>query len=434
MDGFKRPQRTQPPRPPSPAPNRVLPRPVELDEARLPAVGSPDRQSAWGEDAVSTSSSRPVQSKSRSPKKRSLFVKVLAVLFGAILLAGGALAVWYFQGIAPKNMSDTTEYKVVINPGISVGYVAQRLESRGIIKDKMAFEIYARLSGKANTLKEGTCKVRASQSASEILDVLSKGCNEFKIVTFFPGATIEQPHYKPAHAELDQTMYIKYRLSQAGYTNDAIAAALTRDYSGPLFEGKPAGTTLEGYIYGETYFVDVDASAQDVLQVTFNQMYSDMQKNQLPDRYKQQGLNMYQAITLASIVQRELNCEGKPEENGRKERCYQYQRTIAQIFLKRLKEGISLGSDVTFIYAADMKGVVPTVDINSPYNTRIHTGLPPGPIASPGLLALKAVANPSNTDYLFFIAGDDGLIYFAKDQAGHEQNIQKYCQKLCNEL
>lgn len=146
------------------------------------------------------------------------------------------------------------------------------------------------------------------------------------------------------------------------------------------------------------------------------------------------GLSLYQAITLASIVQRELNCEGKPTEGGRQERCYTYQRTIAQIFLKRLRENISLGSDVTFIYAADIMGVAPSVTIDSPYNTRIHTGLPPGPIGAPGILALRAVANPTSTDYLFFIAGDDGLIYFASDQAGHEANIAAHCQKLCNEL
>lgn len=136
---------------------------------------------------------------------------------------------------------------------------------------------------------------------------------------------------------------------------------------------------------------------------------------------------------MASIVQRELNCEGKPTEE-RKNRCYGYQQSIAQVFLKRYKEGISLGSDVTFIYAADKMGVTPTVDLESPYNTRNRVGLPPGPIASPGELALQAVANPSNTDYLFFIAGDDGLIYFANDVAGHEANIKNHCQVLCSEL
>jgi UPF0755 protein len=228
-------------------------------------------------------------------------------------------------------------------------------------------------------------------------------------------------------------MYIKYRLRQAGFSDAQITAALNKTYQGPVFDAKPAGTSLEGYIYGETYYVDTDATAEQVLQMTFDQMYKDLQANGLPQKFANQGLTMYEAITLASIVQRELNCEGKPTEE-RKERCYGYQRTIAQIFLKRLKEGGMLGSDVTFIYAADMLGVAPTVDIDSPYNTRIHAGLPPGPIAAPGLLALKAVGNPTDTDYYFFIAGDDGLIYFAKDLAGHEANIKNHCQQLCNEL
>jgi UPF0755 protein len=78
--------------------------------------------------------------------------------------------------------------------------------------------------------------------------------------------------------------------------------------------------------------------------------------------------------------------------------------------------------------------VTPTVDLDSPYNTRRYAGLPPGPIASPGLHALLAVANPSETDYLYFIAGDDGLIYFANTEAEHNKNIKNHCQQLCSEL
>ena len=158
-----------------------------------------------------------------------------------------------------------------------------------------------------------------------------------------------------------------------------------------------------------------------------------VQKNDLVAKYKAQGLDLYQGVTLASIIESEVDCEDKPTPE-RKERCYQYQRTIAQIFLKRLRENVSLGSDVTFIYAANQAHVAPTVDIDSPYNTRLHAGLPPGPISSPGELGLKALANPSDTDYLYFIAGDDGLIYFAKTDAEHQQNIKNHCQKGCGAL
>ena len=206
-------------------------------------------------------------------------------------------------------------------------------------------------------------------------------------------------------------MHVRYRLQEFGYSESQVESALSKQYSGPLFADKPAGTSLEGYIYGETYYVDPGAAPEVVLQTTFDEMYKQLTRYALPSKFTSQGLNLYQAITLSSIVQRELNCEGKPTE-ARKETCFQYQRSIAQVFLKRLHEGISLGSDVTFIYAADMRGVTPTVDIDSLYNTRIHTGLPPGPIASPGIHALRAVADPSATDYLFFIAGDDGCLLY----------------------
>lgn len=377
------------------------------------------------------------------PKKKRKLWKVLGLTFAdTILLAalGGLLGWnWYNDQLKPADSSDNSDQQVQIVKSATFAYVAEKLEERGIIRNKTAFQLYAQISGKASAVKEGTCVVHKSQSSQEILDVLTKGCNEFKSITFYPGGTIEKPLYKPDHAQLDQTMYVKYVLAKAGYSESDIAKALSVNYDSPLFEGRPAGATLEGYVFGETYHVAPNATAEKVLQTSFDEMYKQISAEGLPDKFKAQGLDMFQAITLASIVQRELNCEGKNNPDGtrneaRTQRCYQYQRTIAQIFLKRLREDDVLGSDVTFIYAADMQGVFPTVNIDSPYNTRINKGLPPGPIAAPGLLALKAVGNPTDTDYHFFIAGDDGLIYFAKTVAEHEENIKNYCQKLCNEL
>ncbi len=458
MDGFKRPERSAsqpvPPRPPQP--DRSLP-PVRRLPTPVPAVSPYQRpqpprqlptppQSVNPEQAYSVPAPEPqplegmplvLTEPAATPKRRhSRWRKLLLVTIATlIILVGlaGAAAVWFREQLRPVDPSDTSVQKVEVKAASSFRSVATMLEQRRIVRNAAAFETYAELQGKRSGLKEGTCKLTRAETADEILAKLTSGCHDFVSVTFYPGATIEKPLYKPADAVLDQTMYVKYRLAKAGFSEEQIAAALGKTYSGPLFADKPAGTSLEGYVFGETYYVDEGATAEQVLQTAFDQMYSDIQKNDISAKFNQQGLNLYQGITLASIVQRELNCEDKPTPE-RKDRCYQYQRTIAQIFLKRLRAGVSLGSDVTFIYAADMKGVAPTVNIDSPYNTRIHPGLPPGPIASPGLLALKAVADPTPTDYMFFIAGDDGLIYFATDQAGHEANIKNHCQKLCSEL
>jgi UPF0755 protein len=382
-------------------------------------------------DEQAAISSVPDLSLTPPPKRRHPIRWIIIGVLILLLVGGGVGFIWYEDMLGPVNIRATDEISVEVAQGETSSQIGAKLESLHLIQSPLAFEWYVRTSGL--TLKAGTCRLTQAQPVRDIVKKLSDGCHDFKSVTFYPGATIEKPIYVSPSATIDQTMYVKYRLQQAGFSDTDIATALNKSYTGELFAGKPAGTSLEGYVFGETYYVKPDATAEETLQAAFDQFDKIIQQDDLVNKFQQQGLNLYQGITLSSIVQRELNCEGKPTEE-RKQRCYGYQQTIAQIFLKRLKEGISLGSDVTFIYAADMMGVTPTVDIASPYNTRIHTGLPPGPIAAPGELALKAVANPSNTDYLFFIAGDDGLIYFARTQAEHEANIKTHCQQLCNEL
>ena len=122
---------------------------------------------------------------------------------------------------------------------------------------------------------------------------------------------------------------------------------------------------------------------------------------------------------MASIVQKEVS---DPSD----------QRQVAQVFLKRLKEGTVLGSDVTFLYIAKKEGRSPSVNDPSPYNTRKNGGLPPGPIANFHLSALQAVANPASGDFLYFVAGDDGKTYFSRTEAEHDANVAAHCKKLCH--
>jgi UPF0755 protein len=410
MDGFKRPRRQQP--------HQAQPTSLVEREDQLPELD------------IAHSQPLPLETSKRHISRKALLI--ISILLGIILLVGSGFF-WLQSQLSAVDKSNNSPQKIEVKEGSAFSFVASRLQERGLIKNAVAFDIYARMSGKRNAIQAGTCTLTPSETSTEILDKLTSGCHDFKSITFYPGATIEQPLYKPKGSTLDQTLYVKNMLKTAGFTDGQITTALEKSYSGPLFADKPANTTLEGYVFGETYYVDTDATAEKVLQTAFDQMYKIVQRNNLVAGYKSQQLNLYQGITLASVVQSELDCEDKKTPE-RKERCYQYQRTIAQIFLKRLREGTSLGSDVTFIYAANKQHIAPTVTIDSPYNTRLHPGLPPGPISSPGELALKAVANPTDTDYLFFIAGDDGLIYFAKTDAEHQKNIKNHCQIGCGEL
>ncbi len=154
-----------------------------------------------------------------------------------------------------------------------------------------------------------------------------------------------------------------------------------------------------------------------MLEHIFELYYEEVVNNNLVEGFKQQGLNLYEGITLASIIQRESIGGDEPQ--------------IAQVFYLRLSIDMPLGSDVTYQYIADKMGVTRDTNLDSPYNTRRYPGLPPGPIAVPGIAALKAAANPAEGDYLYFLSGDDDITYFSRTLEGHEQNIVEHCQKKC---
>lgn len=428
MDGFKRQNGQQ--FNSQPNNNRQVP---PLGAVPRPAPRAIDPNQPMGQKAnISLNSDHDTTSQKVSKKKRRLrrwmIILIAIMMFLAAVFA--ALFKWYEMQLKPVS-SDNNKVSVTVEDGSSVSVVANTLASKNLIRNRLAFEVYVRLNNK-NSIKAGTCMIAPSESVADIVNRMNNGCHDFKTITFYPGGTLESSKYKASQSSdgVDKTS-VRYIFRQAGYSDDEISNAFKAKYDSPLFADRPSGSSLEGYVFGETYQFTGDATAKDVLQTVFNHMYKVVQKNDLVNKFKAQGLTLYQGLTMASIVERELGCEDKPTVE-RKNRCYQYQRGIAQVFIARYKKNMQLGSDVTFIYAADKAGVKPKVDIDSPYNTRKHTGLPPTPIATPGELSLKAVADPAPGDNLFFIAGDDGLIYFAKTDEEHKNNIDKYCQKLCS--
>ena len=398
-----------------------------------PAPRAIDPNQPMGQKAnISLNSDHDAASQKVSKKKRCLR-RWMIILIAVMVFLTAVFAVlfkWYEMQLKPFS-SDSNKVSVTVEDGSSVSVVANTLASKNLIRNRLAFEVYVRLNNK-NSIKAGTCMIAPSESVADIVNRMNNGCHDFKTITFSPGGTLESSKYQASQSSdgVDKTS-VRYILRQAGYSDDEISNAFKAKYDNPLFADRPSGSSLEGYVFGETYQFTGDATAKDVLQTVFDHMYKVVQKNDLVNKFKAQGLTLYQGLTIASIVERELGCEDKPTVE-RKNRCYQYQRGIAQVFITRYKKNMQLGSDVTFIYAADKAGVKPKVDIDSPYNTRKHTGLPPTPIATPGELSLKAVADPAPGDNLFFIAGDDGLIYFAKTDEEHKNNIDKYCQKLCS--
>jgi UPF0755 protein len=348
------------------------------------------------------------------PRKKGILRLIMWIVAGLvavliILLTIGLI--WYNNLLRP--VSDDTQQLIPLTVvvGATPSDIGRQLHDAGLIQSVTAFDIYTRLSDTRGTLQAGSYRLSPSESTPEIVKHLTNGKVDQFSITFLPGATLAD------HRQV---------LIDAGYSATEVDSALNASYDSPLFSGKPATASLEGYIYGETYSFGTGASAVDILQYTFDQFASVVADNNLVDLFTRQGLTLYQGITLASIIQREVSSSSGATTPSSD------QKQVSQVFHTRLSSGMPLGSDVTFIYAAKLLGVEPISTLDSPYNTRIIVGLPPGPISSPGLTALIATASPAPGDYVYFVAGDDGKTYFGRTLSEHESNVAKYCTVECN--
>ena len=339
--------------------------------------------------------------KKKSPLKKILLLSGIGVVV-LLLLAVLSAWIWYQTQLSAVGSDANEHVKVTIVSGTNPNDIAELLEEKKVIRSSAAFGIYTRLSGTRDLLQAGTYRLSPADSTSEIVEHLVSGTVDTFDITFYPGATLKE----------NRAVLIK-----AGYSEQEVDTALNATYTSPLFDTKAAGSDLEGYIYGDTYKFGAGATVQDILQYTFDTFASAIEENGLVAKFKAQGLSLYEGIIMASIVQRESG--GNDEAQ------------IASVFYNRLAIGMELGSDVTYQYIADKLGVPRDTNIDSKYNTRRYAGIPPGPIAAPGIKALLGVANPSDTEYLFFLSGDDDVTYYATDLAGHERNIADHCKIKC---
>lgn len=218
---------------------------------------------------------------------------------------------------------------------------------------------------------------------------------------------------------------IREHLIEVGYSATEIDAALAADYDFDFLAERPEGASLEGYLFGETQQFYEDTPVTEVIEFYLTEMQEAITENDLEAKFADQGLTLHEGITLASVVQKESPTPEMP--------------TVAQVFLTRLYAGIPLGSDVTVSYALDEldperdshSDNQSALGVDSCYNTRLYAGLPCGPISNPGLEALLAVAEPADTEYLYFLTGDDGLMYYSYTEEEHNENAALHCQDLC---
>ena len=345
----------------------------------------------------------------RDFKKPRRFWRSWPAVIGVVLVlaAGGFWAAhsWYTRNLGAVNSSSTQTVPFTVDSGSTVHEIGLNLKKADLIRSSQAFDTYVRSRELFNKLQAGTYKLSQSMSTPQIVDKMVKGDVATNLLAIPPGKTIKQ---------------IRQAFKNAGYNDAELDIALSPlTYAGhPALTSLPADATLEGMLYPDSFQKAANTPAERIIRESLDEMQKHLTAD-ITTGFAAQGLTTYQGITLASIVYAE---SGSPESEP----------VVAQVFLLRLKQGMMLGSDVTAFYAADQAGAGKTLGVDSPYNTRLHTGLPPGPIGNFTDIALKAVAHPANTDYLFFVAGDDGTIHFSHTEAEHEQAIKQYCTKECS--
>jgi UPF0755 protein len=333
--------------------------------------------------------------------------RVWMLLFGIVVLSLAGVFIahnLYNKGLGPVSTSQQTQI-FTVKQGTTVKQIAQNLEDEKLIRSAWAMELYVHSKELTEKLQAGTYALSPSDGTPKIIKTMSQGVVATRLVTILPGQRIDQ---------------VRASLINDGFSPDAVDAALVpSQYSDlPALAIKPANVnTLEGLLWPDSFQKDPTTSPEVIIRESLVAMGEHLTPD-IQASFARQGLTTYQGVTLASILIQEVN---KPAD----------QSQAAQVFYKRLKSDMVLGSDVTARYGAIAAGRAPSLTYESPYNTLKVKGLPPSPISTISQGALNAAANPAATDWLYFVAGDDGVTHFSKTFEEHEALADKYCHKLC---
>lgn len=303
---------------------------------------------------------------------------------------------WYEYNLRPVSAS-THSKLVIIESGTSVDAISDNLEQSKLIRSSTAFKLYVTIHGLRGRLQSGAYDLRPNESARTIAKMITRGQTTSKKMTIPEGFTISAIRAKAATYGIDPA---------------AFDAALQQDLTGTKAAQRPAGTSLEGYLFPDTYTI-TPATTANMLVRTMVEHFDAKVNDEIIAGWAAQGLSLQQGLALSSIVEREVS---NPAD----------QKLVAGVFLNRLKAGQKLQSDVTIDYGAALLGKKFNLQLDSPYNTYVIPALPIGPICNPGLATMKAVANPTASNYFYFVAGKDGKTHYAETVDQHNVNVNKY--------
>ncbi len=325
--------------------------------------------------------------KSSRSRRKSLIILLILV---TVIIVG---SVFYWEGTLPVDRSDKKSAIFVVKPGQGLIEITNDLEKSDLIRNRLVFYAVIKQLGIEKKVEAGDYRLSKSMDAFTIAKTMTHGTLDVW-VTIIEGLRKE---------EIAELMDKAVDIAQIEFTKKA----------------------QEGYLFPDTYLIPRGATADSVISI-MNNNFNNQFNPALKAKVVKLGLTTDQAVALASIVEREA-------------RFKQDRQPVASVLLHRLKQGIALQSDVTVQYALGYQEnektwwkpevTIEDTKTDSPYNTYLHPGLPPGPICNPGLAALTAVAEADpTTPYLFYLADKHGHLHYAKNAEEHQKNIDKYLQ------
>ncbi len=300
-------------------------------------------------------------------------------------------------GISQQATTVTTEKIIIqVKPGMAARDIGELLYKQGVIKNVFAFQILSKVQGLQNSLQAGEYVINPNMTLQQIVAMLAKGETTYQLITIPEGYTVEQI----------ATLLQEKKIGSAAVFKQIAQHILPYAYM--KNQNSNVVYQMEGYLFPNTYQIRKGATEEQILSMMttqFDKQFNDAMRT----RTAELGLSMQEAVILASLVEKEAQL---PEDRP----------IIAGVFLNRLKLDMPLQSCATIQYILGYPKAELTVrdtEIPSPYNTYLHPGLPPGPIANPGMAALQAVLYPKKTEYLYFVADKEGAHHFSKTYGEH---------------
>lgn len=334
-------------------------------------------------------------------KKTMRAFLLIATVLAAFIVGTGFFLAWGFLS-SPGSSATSREVIYEATPGKSFLAIANDLQAAGVVKHAQMFSIYARLTGERSKIKAGEYLFRTSMTPNEVLQVLTSGRSVARPFTISEGLNVFE---------------IAQAYERGGFGRAAEFLAIARDPATAKALLGPEVTSLEGYLFPETYQITKFSTTRELIASMvrrFLSVYRDIE-NMGPH-----SMSRHQIVTFASLIEKET---GAPEERP----------LIASVFFNRLRKNMRLQTDPTIIYGIAVEtGKIPNnirrADIQRPtaYNTYTISGLPPGPIANAGRDAFLAAIKPAQSDYLFFVSRNDGTHIFSRTYEEHNRAVREY--------